>query len=246
MVTTPRLLLAVTVAAIAVLITAAIVTKPRTTLYRQQASNRSPVAGSATRLAARAEQIARADATQRRPAELGTPTKQSAHPAPQRTTAPRTTAPSSDGAFTLVVKAGIGDIVANVDPISVASNQPVDPPHATTEQWNTAVWVQQSSYPSVPSKGTTYVYGHACHYHICPFTRLKDAGVDDQVVVTTSSGPLVYRIGRIGLSPKDASSLPSWASDSSVPNRLVLVTCAFEQNDISRENIVVVAQLQAA
>jgi hypothetical protein len=31
-----------------------------------------------------------------------------------------------------------------------------------------------------------------------------------------------------------------------VPNRLVLVTCAFEHGDTSRDNIVVVAQLQRA
>jgi hypothetical protein len=38
--------------------------------------------------------------------------------------------------------------------------------------------------------------------------------------------------------------LPSWASDSTVRNRLVLVTCAFEQGDTSTENIVVVAKLK--
>jgi hypothetical protein len=40
--------------------------------------------------------------------------------------------------------------------------------------------------------------------------------------------------------------VPSWASDSTVPNRLVLVTCALEQGDISRDNIVVVARLHGA
>jgi len=45
------------------------------------------------------------------------------------------------------------------------------------------------------------------------------------------------------LSPKSASSLPTWASDSTVPDRVVLVTCAYEQGDTSTNNIVVTARL---
>jgi LPXTG-site transpeptidase (sortase) family protein len=138
-----------------------------------------------------------------------------------------------------------GEVSTKVAAISVASNQPVDPPHATAEQWNTAVWVKQSSFPSASSTGTSYVYGHACHYHVCSFTRLKDVGVGDQVTVTTPAHTLSYRVQQVGLSPKSANSLPSWASRSTVPNRLVLVTCAFEQGDTSTDNLVVVAQLQA-
>jgi len=154
--------------------------------------------------------------------------------------------PSADAVFSLVVTTQSGGIAANVDSISVASNEPVDAPHNTAEQWNTAVWVKQSSYPSAASNGTSYVYGHACHHHVCSFTGLKDAQVGDQVTVTTAAARLTYRIVRIGLSPKTASSLPSWASDSTVPNRVVLVTCAFEQGDTSTDNIVVVAQLRGA
>jgi cell division protein FtsZ len=33
------------------------------------------------------------------------------------------------------------------------------------------------------SHGTSYVYGHACHHHVCSFTRLKDTSVGDQVTV---------------------------------------------------------------
>jgi sortase (surface protein transpeptidase) len=87
------------------------------------------------------------------------------------------------------------------------------------------------------------VYGHACHHHVCPFTQLKDAAVDDRVRIVTPAGTLTYRIDRIGLSPKSARSLPSWASDSTVRDRVVLVTCAYEEGDISTDNIVVVADL---
>jgi LPXTG-site transpeptidase (sortase) family protein len=137
-------------------------------------------------------------------------------------------------------------ISTNVAAISVASNEPVDPPHATAEQWNTAVWVKQSSFPSASSSGTSYVYGHACHHHACSFTQLKDVSVGDQVTVMTPSHTLTYRVTEIGVSPKAASSLPSWASRSNVRNRLVLVTCAYEQGDTSTENLVVVSQLQPA
>ena len=151
--------------------------------------------------------------------------------------------PQNGGVFSLVVKTRYGDIPARVGSISVASNEPVDPPHNTPARWNTAFWVVESSYPSARSKGTTYVYGHACHYHACPFTNLKLAAVGDLVVVTTPSAVMTYRVSRTGLSSKSASSLPPWAADSTVRDRIVLVTCEFEQGDTSIKNIVVVATL---
>jgi LPXTG-site transpeptidase (sortase) family protein len=146
--------------------------------------------------------------------------------------------------FSVAVTTSSGPISANVAPISVASNEPVDPPHSTAAEWNTAVWVKQSAYPSVQSTGTSYIYGHACHYHQCPFTQLKDARIGDLVRVTLPIGVLTYQIEQTGLSPKTGSALPAWASDSTVRNRVVLVTCAFEQGDTSTNNIVVVANLR--
>jgi len=225
-VTTRRFRVAVLVGAAALVVAAATITKVRdgadprhTATPPSNTSSTAPQAGTT-------------------PVRPGTATP---HPA----TTPAT--PRSAGAvFSLVVTTHSGDISADVASISVASNEPVDVPHNTARQWNTAVWVKQSSYPSAASHGTSYVYGHACHHHVCSFTRLKDTSVGDQVTVTTAAATLTYRIARIGLSPKAATSLPSWASDSTVPNRLVLVTCAFEHGDTSRDNIVVVAQLQGA
>lgn len=154
--------------------------------------------------------------------------------------------PVNPDTFTLVVHMDSGDLPARVAPISVASHQVVDPPHNTPQGWDTAAWVVQAGYPAAPSTGTTYVYGHACHHHICPFTNLKDAAVGDPVVVTTPSRVLSYRIDRIGSSPRSASSLPPWASDSTVKNRIVLVTCEYESGDTSINNIVVVANLVSA
>jgi hypothetical protein len=69
-------------------------------------------------------------------------------------------------------------------------------------------------------------------------------GFGDLVRVTLPTGVLTYQIEQTGLSPKTASALPAWASDSTVRNRVVLVTCAFEQGDTSTNNIVVVANLR--
>jgi hypothetical protein len=63
------------------------------------------------------------------------------------------------------------------------------------------------------------------------------------VRITTTARASTYTVERIGLSPKSASSLPAWASDSTVPDRVVLVTCAYEQGDTSTNNIVVTARL---
>jgi LPXTG-site transpeptidase (sortase) family protein len=183
--------------------------------------------------------------------QVPTPThRPSAQPTSTTTARPTTTGPvprpQPAGIFSLVVKTNQGDLPAAVAPLSVASHQPVDPPHASAKQWDTAAWIVQSAYPASPSSGTTYVYGHACHYHVCPFTNLKQARVGDSIVVTTPTGVLRYSVNRIGRSPKSANSLPAWASDSTVANRLVLVTCEFEQGDTSTNNIIVVARLTSA
>jgi LPXTG-site transpeptidase (sortase) family protein len=152
--------------------------------------------------------------------------------------------PAQAVSFSVAVTTSSGPISANVVPISVSSNEPVDPPHSTAAEWNTAVWVKESAYPSAHSTGTSYIYGHACHYHQCPFTQLKDARIGDLVQVTLPTGALSYQIERTGLSPKTASALPAWSSNSTVRNRVVLITCAFEQGDTSTNNIVVVANLR--
>ncbi len=149
------------------------------------------------------------------------------------------------GGFALVVKTDAGDLPAQVAPMNVASHQLVDPPHDTPQQWNTAAWIVQAAYPAVRSTGTTYIYGHACHHHICPFTDLKQAKLADPVIITTPTATITYLIRRIGLSPKSASSLPDWASDSTIKDRLVLVTCQFENGDDSTNNIVIVAELSS-
>lgn len=152
-------------------------------------------------------------------------------------------AQASFGPFRLVVHTVADTIDVGVAPFSAASYQAVDPPHNTAQQWDTAAWIVQSTYPARPARGTAYIYGHACWDIVCSFNDLKDTRVGDIAQIMTPTARLTYRVDRIGVSPKTASSLPQWASDSTIPNRLVLVTCTFESNGASLDNLVVRAHL---
>jgi LPXTG-site transpeptidase (sortase) family protein len=121
--------------------------------------------------------------------------------------------------------------------------EPIDPPHGTAQQWNTAAWIEQSAYPAAPAHGASYIYGHACHYHVCPFSRLADAAVGDAITVQVPAQVLTYRVCARGLSSKDHNLVVPACSRSSAD--LVLVTCQYEHGDSSTENLVVVASLAA-
>jgi hypothetical protein len=149
----------------------------------------------------------------------------------------------SFGPFRLVVHTVSDTIDVGVAPFNVGSYQLVDPPHNTARQWDTAAWIAQSTFPTRPSRGTAYIYGHACQYIVCSFNNLKDTRVGDTAQITVRGAKLNYQVDRIGLSPKSASSLPEWASDSTVPNRIVLVTCSYERDGASPDNLVVIAHL---
>ena len=160
---------------------------------------------------------------------------------------PAATRPSASpkpGNFRLVVKTGHGDIAVPVAPLNVASHELVDPPHETSEQWNTAAWIRQAAYPRVHSTGTTYIYGHACRHRECAFNDLKYAGQGDVVVITTPERTLTYVIDRIGLSSKSANSLPRWASDSTIRDRIIFVTCEIENGKLTPNNLVLSAELR--
>lgn len=138
--------------------------------------------------------------------------------------------------------------------LDVPSNTEVVPPEPSGHNWSgTSIRVKASAYPSYPSSGTTYVYGHACQHHICPFSAIqrKPGGSytvarGDTITIRTPSGVLTYRVTRVGSSSKSYNSLPAWANDSTVPNRVVVVTCEYESGGQSANNIVVVAKLVAA
>ena len=120
--------------------------------------------------------------------------------------------------------------------------EPIDPPHHDAQQWNTAVWITQSAYPAAPATGPSYVYGHACHHHVCPFSRLTDVSVGNTVTVRTASSALTYRVCARGLSSKGGNLVVPVCPDAAAA--LVLVTCQFENGDTSTNNLVVVASLR--
>ncbi|MCW2539796.1 MAG: hypothetical protein JWN95_1521 [Frankiales bacterium] len=156
-------------------------------------------------------------------------------------------APAAQAGFSLLIQTRRGDIAVPVAPFTATvhpdgSADPIDPPHSNPRGWATAAWIAQSAYPSAPPSGTSYIYGHACHYHACSFTRLHDATPADNVVVRTSSSQLTYQICATGLSPKSGNLVvPACKNHAHVD--LVLVTCQFEQGDTSTNNLVLAATL---
>jgi LPXTG-site transpeptidase (sortase) family protein len=142
-----------------------------------------------------------------------------------------------------------GTISAPIAPLpavmhSDGTAEPVDPPHDTDQQWRTVAWITQSAFPSAPSTGTSFIYGHACHYHICAFTTLNDAGVGNGITVRTANNVLSYRICATGVSPKSSNLVVPHCANG--PADLVLVTCEYEQGDTSTNNFVVAATLTGA
>jgi sortase (surface protein transpeptidase) len=142
-----------------------------------------------------------------------------------------------------VIHTAGGTIDVPVAPLSVASHQPVDPPHDTALQWNTAAWIVQSANPARPSAGTAYIYGHACQDIGCAFNDLVDARVGDIAQITAGTARLTYRVERIGLGSKAADTLPGWAANSTIADRVVLVTCQYRPDGASPDNLIVVAHL---
>lgn len=150
--------------------------------------------------------------------------------------------------FWLTVRTTQGMIQTAVAPLratlrSDGTATPIDPPHNNAQQWNTAAWIEQSAYPAAPAHGPSYIYGHACHYHICSFTRLRDAIVGNTITVQTTTHVLTYRVCAIGLSSK-TGNLVVPACDQPRAD-LVLVTCQYENGDTSNNNLVVAATLTA-
>ena len=154
--------------------------------------------------------------------------------------------PDLSGGFVLTVRTSRGEIRAPVAALSVpvradGTADPIDPPHGDAQQWRTAAWIEQSSFPGASAGGASFIYGHACHHHVCSFTRLRDAQVGDPITVITPSSVLIYRLCATGRSAKTGNlAVPSC---DGVGVDLVLVTCEYEQGDQSSNDLVVAATL---
>lgn len=168
-------------------------------------------------------------------------------PAPVQVDDARQPVAATTGTFQLDVISASGALIATsaVDPMSPPPGMIVEPP-----SYERSVWIEQGAAPASPADGTTYVYGHACQRHVCPFTSLLSASIGDLigdfVVVTTPAGVLEYQIAERGHSDKASNRLPEFAMDPTIPNRIVLVTCTFEADGSSLQNLVFSATLVRA
>lgn len=106
------------------------------------------------------------------------------------------------------------------------------------------VWLTQSTVPASPSSGTTAIYGHACQGKTCVFDALVAVRAGDTAIITTGSGVLTYQINSLTKYPKSGPG--SLASKQSVPNELMLVTCAYEPDSSSLDNLVATGMLVAS
>lgn len=139
--------------------------------------------------------------------------------------------------------------IGQVDPVREAGGfAPIDPP-----AWNQAVWVRYRPLisPADTDRGTSYVYGHACHHHVCAFTRLARVTEGASIVVRTGGSQARYVVTRTSANfpkegPGSLADRSSGVADRSVGHRLVLITCAYERGDLSLNNFVVIAKRQTA
>jgi len=193
------------------------------------------------RLATAHQSSGRPDAA---PRSSTAPTTRSAQ---ETTRTSRDVVPPSGTTLTITTAGGrriLSTTVGRYAPVRRGGNYaPVDPPH-----WNQAVWVRYR--PLVPpvdtARGTSYVYGHACHHHVCAFTRLTRAGRGDVITVRRGSRTVRYTIVRTSADfpksgPRSLANRDTSITDRTVRHRLVLITCAYETGDLSLNDLVVVA-----
>jgi LPXTG-site transpeptidase (sortase) family protein len=191
--------------------------------------------------------VATAPATWSFPPSSGAPgsTKPATAKPPARTSSPRqarqAVRPAAPVGLTVRSSAGRVLLQVAVDPMAAPINTDgtwglVRPPNL-----NRVVWLTQSTLPASPSPGTTAIYGHACQGITCAFDALVDVEAGDTVILTTGAGVLTYRINALIKYPKSGPG--SLASKRSVPNELMLVTCAYQPDSSSLDNLVATGTL---
>lgn len=124
-----------------------------------------------------------------------------------------------------------------------ASECPVLNPPTVDE----AYWVGCRSKPGTDSDGTVFIIGHAVTGGQGVFARLQELAVGDDVLVTTPSGTLTYRVERTVNYAKFGEVQDSPEVMDKVPGRLVLVTCLLGPDGSSTDkNFLAQAQLVAS
>ena len=146
----------------------------------------------------------------------------------------------------LIITTPHGKVVLQtpIDPLAA----PINPDNTWGKMdplaWNRAVWETQSAKPGYPSPGTSAIYGHKCHHHVCSFDELTKVRKGYLIKLVTLTGVLTYRADGSAQYPKEGEGTLS--SKHSVHNELMLVTCAYERGDESLNNLVVTGSLVAA
>jgi LPXTG-site transpeptidase (sortase) family protein len=101
-----------------------------------------------------------------------------------------------------------------------------------------AYWLSPYGMPGARSTNTTYIIGHSWEGRPSPFNNISARSKPgDQLTVTTSEGPLNYRIDEITTENKD--TLKDSAIWTKVPGRLILITCYTA--DLWGKNIIIQA-----
>jgi len=145
---------------------------------------------------------------------------------------------------------------------------PLDPPG---DQVHTVCWVDSGFgvAPGTAARGTTYVLGHAWSVqklvlnplseyaaaHVGPATRLP-TGVTTYsvpsllgkytITLTTSSGILTYTVTDAYLVNKDDARGVTSLMNTSVPDRVVLITCAVRNGVDLPQNVILYAKLTSS
>lgn len=124
-----------------------------------------------------------------------------------------------------------------------ASECPVLNPPTVDE----AYWVGCRAKPGTDSDGTVFIIGHAVAGGQGVFKNLQNLAVDSDVVVTTPTGTLTYRVERTVVYAKFGEIQDSPEVMEKVPGRLVLVTCLLGPDGAATdENFVAQAKLISA
>ena len=204
-------------------------------------------------------------AAERPPTSAPTVTTPSAAPSPPP--APRLDPVAAATPTRFVMRGPKFRIVANV--CSMPYVRPLDPPG---EQHHTVCWVERDFgvAPANPSRGTSYVLGHAWaedpHEVLNPMSELAMRRVDlahpshengvpiypvtdldgYTITLTTATGTLTYQVTRaFAVSKERAGDVKSVMADRT-PNRVVLITCGVRDGVDVDVNVIAYATLVRA
>ncbi|MBO0833119.1 MAG: class F sortase [Actinobacteria bacterium] len=181
------------------------------------------------------------------PSATVSPPKLAATPSPHSLASARL--PPGEPEWITIPAIGVHAAVRSVISTHTQGGWLIVPPMATNPDLWRVYWWREHAAPANPSKGTSYIYGHACsHYALCAFNRLHELAKGDLARVTTVHGTLTYRVVAKPIRlAKNASGIgASSIYNYGVVNRLVLITCAYTPDGSSPWNWVVITQLTAA